>query len=236
MLSSFRPRASASTPSTTYRSGRRPQRCHPLRLSDEHVGDFVVDRISELGRRSLRCLRRCAPGRLARMGRSARPSPLAASPLPPLLILLLPRSIRRRGGAELIGRRQSVRSSAWRHISLRWVASASNVLIEGVVPGQVFVNRRTSLRAESSSQVFIGSRTASKDKSPGHRPEGNKSAGPTFKTGVGARAPRRVRFPSASAWRTRGEIGEPFTDSSSPPRELKIGYCVGTRLPTHLSS
>ncbi len=40
-----------------------------------------------------------------------------------------------------------------------------------MVLGQVFVNRRTSLRAESSSQVFAGSRTASEDKVPGHRPE-----------------------------------------------------------------
>jgi hypothetical protein len=39
----------------------------------------------------------------------------------------------------------------------------------------------------------------SEDKVPGHRPEGSKSTGPTFKTGVPARAGRRVRFPSASA-------------------------------------
>src|SRR6266498_3248809 len=31
---------------------------------------------------------------------------------------------------------------------------------------------------------------------------------PVFKTGVGARAPRRVRFPSASAWRNRGDVVE----------------------------
>jgi hypothetical protein len=61
------------------------------------------------------------------------------------------------------------------------------------------MNRRTSLRAESSSQVFTGSRTASEDKSPGHKPGGNGKAGPTFKTGVPARVGRRVRFPSASA-------------------------------------
>ena len=59
---------------------------------------------------------------------------------------------------------------------------------KGVVPGQVFMNRRTSLRAESSSQVFAGSRTVPEDKVPGHKPEGSKSAGPVFKTGVRARA------------------------------------------------
>jgi hypothetical protein len=41
--------------------------------------------------------------------------------------------------------------------------------------------------------------TAPEDKGAGHTPGGNQRAGHAFKTGVGARAPRRVRFPSASA-------------------------------------
>jgi hypothetical protein len=82
------------------------------------------------------------------------------------------------------------------------------VRIEEVMAGQVFTGRRTSLRAGSASQVFARSRTASEDKDAGHRPEGTASAGHAFKTGVGAKAPRRVRFPSASAWRERGETVE----------------------------
>jgi hypothetical protein len=50
---------------------------------------------------------------------------------------------------------------------------------------------------------------------------------PVFKTGVGARAPRRVRFPSASAWRERGELWSrraphhPF--ERSPPVQAAAG-------------
>ena len=73
------------------------------------------------------------------------------------------------------------------------------VAIEEVVAGQVFKGRRTSLRAGSASQVFARSRTATGDKVAGHRPEGSARVGHAFKTGVGARAPRRVRLPSASA-------------------------------------
>ena len=61
------------------------------------------------------------------------------------------------------------------------------------------VNCRTSLRAESSSQVFAGSRTVHEDKSPVQRPEGNESAGPTFKTDLPHKsslsiATDRIRF------------------------------------------
>jgi hypothetical protein len=78
------------------------------------------------------------------------------------------------------------------------------VAIEEVIAaGQVFIGRRTSLRAGSASQVFARSRTASEDKGAGHGPEGSASVGHAFKTGVGARAPRRVRFPSASATEKR---------------------------------
>jgi hypothetical protein len=69
------------------------------------------------------------------------------------------------------------------------------------------MSRRTSLRAEPSSQVFAGSRTVPEDKVPGHRPEASKIAGHTFKTGVLARAARRVRFPSASATSSFGIPG-----------------------------
>jgi hypothetical protein len=34
---------------------------------------------------------------------------------------------------------------------------------------------------------------------PGHEAKGSRIVGPTFKTGVPAKAGRRVRFPSASA-------------------------------------
>jgi hypothetical protein len=80
-----------------------------------------------------------------------------------------------------------------------------NVLVEEVVPGQVFTNRRTSLRAESSSQVLLGSRTVPGDKVPGHGAEGRKSMGPAFKPvcrrelagGFDSRPPpRRERFSS----------------------------------------
>ena len=94
---------------------------------------------------------------------------------------------------------------------------------EGVVPGQVFVNRRTSLRAASSSQVFVGSRGASEDKSPGQRPVGDGRAGHAFKTGVPAKAGRRVRFPSASALRserTWGTPGSTFSHHSRLARAL----------------
>ncbi len=74
--------------------------------------------------------------------------------------------------------------------------------------GQVFTGRRTSLRAGSASQVFARSGTASVDKGAGHGPEDSASVGHAFKTDVGARAPRRVRFPSASAWRNRGDVVE----------------------------
>jgi hypothetical protein len=82
------------------------------------------------------------------------------------------------------------------------------VAIEEVVAGQVFKGRRTSLRAGSASQVFAGSRTASEDKDAGHRPGGSGRVGHAFKTGGRAKARRRVRFPSASAWRERGESVE----------------------------
>jgi hypothetical protein len=75
------------------------------------------------------------------------------------------------------------------------------VAIEEVVAGQVFKGRRTSLVAGSASQVFASSRTASEDKDAGHRPGGSARVGHAFKTGVRARARRRVRFPSASATR-----------------------------------
>ena len=51
-----------------------------------------------------------------------------------------------------------------------------------MVAGQVFVGRRTSLRAGSASQVFARSRTASEDKDAGHRPEDGASVGHAFKT------------------------------------------------------
>jgi hypothetical protein len=73
------------------------------------------------------------------------------------------------------------------------------VAIEEVVAGQVFTGHRTSLRAGSASQVFARSRAASEDKDAGHRPEGSANVGHAFKIGCGARAPTRVRFPSASA-------------------------------------
>jgi len=77
------------------------------------------------------------------------------------------------------------------------------VAIEEVVAGQVFNGRRTSLRAGSASQVFARSRTASEDKDAGHRLGDSASVGHAFKTGVPARAGRRVRFPSASAGERR---------------------------------
>jgi hypothetical protein len=64
-----------------------------------------------------------------------------------------------------------------------------------VVPGQVFMNHWTSLRAKSSSQVFAGSRTVPEDKAPGHRPEGTESAGPAFKTGVPAMSSQAGSIP-----------------------------------------
>jgi len=73
------------------------------------------------------------------------------------------------------------------------------VAIKEVVAGQVFKGGRTSLRAGSASQVFARSGTASEDKDAGHGPEGGAGVGHAFKTGVRARARRRVRFPSASA-------------------------------------
>ena len=82
---------------------------------------------------------------------------------------------------------------------------------EGGGAGQVFMNRGTSLRADFSSQVFAGLRTVAEDKVPGHGPEGSKTAGPNFKTGVPARAGRRVRFPSASA--TLQSWVPPFRDT-----------------------
>ena len=74
---------------TTCRSGRRSRRCHPLRLSDEHVGDFVVNRIREPRRAPL--VMPCVDVRLdVSLGwvglRS--PTPLVASPLPALILLL----------------------------------------------------------------------------------------------------------------------------------------------------
>jgi hypothetical protein len=69
----------------------------------------------------------------------------------------------------------------------------------GDAAGQVFIGRRTGLRVRSASQVFAVSRTASEDKDAGRGPGGSSRVGHAFKTGVGARAPRRVRFPSASA-------------------------------------
>ncbi len=77
---------------------------------------------------------------------------------------------------------------------------ASNVPIEEVVPpDKSSKGRRTSLRAGLASQVFARSGTASEDKDAGHGPEGSASVGHAFKTGVRARARRRVRLPSASA-------------------------------------
>ena len=90
------------------------------------------------------------------------------------------------------------------------------VPIGEVVAGQVFKGRRTSLRAGSALQVFARSGTASEDKDAGHRPGGSGSVGHAFKTGVGARAPRRVRFPSASAWRERGDVRESVDSLFSP--------------------
>jgi len=99
-------------------------------------------------------------------------------------------------------------SRTWRrslhiHIAIRPPTLHSGdriiVALEEVMSGQVFKGRRTSLRAGSASQVFARSRTASEDKDAGHGPEGIASVGHAFKTGVGAKAPRRVRFPSASA-------------------------------------
>jgi hypothetical protein len=98
-------------------------------------------------------------------------------------------------------------AAARRPLHARWCSSVvvgwrvSNGVdrSEGGRAGQVFMNRGTSLRADLSSQVFAGSRTVAEDKVPRHGPEGSKTAGPTFKTGVRARALRRVRFPSASA-------------------------------------
>ena len=74
-----------------------------------------------------------------------------------------------------------------------------DVLIKEVMPDKSFTGRRTSLRAGSASQVFARSGTAPEDEGAGHRPGGDRKAEHAFKTGVGARAPRRVRFPSASA-------------------------------------
>ena len=88
--------------------------------------------------------------------------------------------------------------------------------IEEVVAGQVFKGRRTSLRADSASQVFARSGTAPEDKGAGHRPGGDRKAGHAFKTGVRARARRRVRFPSASAWRERGVVVESESSTPSP--------------------
>jgi hypothetical protein len=62
------------------------------------------------------------------------------------------------------------------------------VAIEEVVAGQVFTGRRTSLRAESASQVFAVSRMASEDKDTGHRPGGSARVGHAFKIGGRARA------------------------------------------------
>ena len=69
----------------------------------------------------------------------------------------------------------------------------------GDADGQVFIGRRTRLRARSASQVFAGSRTVSEDKDAGHGPGGSSRVGHAFKIGVRAKARRRVRFPSASA-------------------------------------
>jgi len=90
--------------------------------------------------------------------------------------------------------------------------------LEEVVAGQVFTGRRTSLRAGSASQVFARLGTASGDKDAGHRPEGSASVGHAFKTGVGARAPRRVRFPSASAARARADQRVWNEEGSQPVR------------------
>jgi hypothetical protein len=92
------------------------------------------------------------------------------------------------------------------------------VAIEEVVAGQVFTGRRTSLRAGSASQVFAGSRTASEDKDAGHRPGGSARVGHAFKTGVEARAPRRVRFPSASATRSCADQRVCDQEGSQPVR------------------
>ena len=55
--------------------------------------------------------------------------------------------------------------------------------------GQVFISRRTSLRAESSSRVFARSRRVPEDKVPGLKPEGSKIAGSYFQNrGAGANA------------------------------------------------
>ena len=88
--------------------------------------------------------------------------------------------------------------------------------IEEVVAGQVFTGRRTSLRSGSTSQVFAGSRTASEDKDAGHRPDGGASVGHAFKIGGRVKARRRVRFPSASAWRFRRGSVEPTGSTTSP--------------------
>lgn len=49
---------------------------------------------------------------------------------------------------------------------------------------------------------------------------------PVFKTGVGARAPRRVRFPSASAWRERGVNEEPTLHVDSPVLKQPLGKAL----------
>jgi hypothetical protein len=60
---------------------------------------------------------------------------------------------------------------------------------------------RQVFEPDTASQVFVGSRTASEDKSPGQERTGGGKARHAFKTGERAKARWRVRFPSASATR-----------------------------------